>query len=81
MERNNLNQAHLRAKKKRIDNTTVDELLPYHLRENKTELIASLHDDNYKNNSSQMGENSESQWWSKKTWNINGSGLNPYAYL
>ncbi|QQR14124.1 hypothetical protein [Limosilactobacillus reuteri] len=48
MERNNLNQAHLRAKKKRIDNTTVDELLPYHLRENKTELIASLHDDNYK---------------------------------
>ncbi|MFR0530737.1 group II intron reverse transcriptase/maturase, partial [Limosilactobacillus reuteri subsp. suis] len=45
LDRNNLNQAYLRVKRNKgaagIDDMTVNDLLPY-LRENKTELIASL---------------------------------------
>ena len=51
LDRNNLNQAYLRVKRNKgaagIDDMTVDDLLPY-LRENKTKLIASLRDGNYK---------------------------------
>ena len=51
MDRNNLNQAYLRVKRNKgaagIDDMTVDDLLSY-LRENKTELITSLREGNYK---------------------------------
>ncbi len=51
LDRNNLNQAYLRVKKNKgaagIDDMTVDDLLPYP-RENKTVLITSLRDGNYK---------------------------------
>jgi retron-type reverse transcriptase len=51
LDRNNLNQAYLRVKRNKgaagIDDMTVDDLLPY-LRENKTVLITSLRDGNYK---------------------------------
>ena len=51
LDRNNLNQSYLRVKRNKgaagIDDMTVDDLLPY-LRENKTVLITSLRDGNYK---------------------------------
>ena len=51
LDRNNLNQAYLRVKRNKgaagIDDMTVNDLLPY-LRENKTELIASLREGKYK---------------------------------
>ena len=51
LDRNNLNQAYLRVKRNKgaagIDDMTVDDLLPY-LRENKTRLITSLREGNYK---------------------------------
>ena len=51
LDRNNLNQAYLRVKRNKgaagIDDMTVDDLLSY-LRENKTELITSLREGNYK---------------------------------
>src|SRR5699024_12719170 len=51
LERNKLNQAYLRVKRNKgeagIDDMTVNDLLPY-LRENKTELIASLREGKYK---------------------------------
>ena len=51
LDRNNLNQAYLRVKRNKgaagIDDMTVNDLLPY-LKENKTELIASLREGKYK---------------------------------
>ena len=51
LDRNNLNQAYLRVKRNKgaagVDDMTVNDLLPY-LRENKTELIASLREGKYK---------------------------------
>ncbi|WP_251576366.1 reverse transcriptase domain-containing protein, partial [Limosilactobacillus agrestimuris] len=51
LDRNNLNQAYLRVKRNKgaagVDDMTVNDLLPY-LKENKTELITNLREDNYK---------------------------------